>query len=364
MKNSFLKFFHKTWFKLALTFILLFGASSSLFYWLEPSLRQEKNFFLALWWSIVTLTTVGYGDIVPTTFAGKVLGILVMLTGIGVVSIFTGNLASFLMEKRIKKRKGLSTVKLTEHLVILNWSEQGINIIKKSSWPVLVVAPLEEEKFEQIKTETEKEIAYLNGLPKRENFLKKANLNKAKLIIILLPEKYSADPDQEVLYALLTARELAPNVPIFVEVSDPQSKPHLIKAGADQVIVRTEASSLLLEQASVSPFIFSFIQKLLTSSHNLLKIRPLTSEEKEMSWQELVENNTGHIPIALCKEKTSFSLKEILDENSSLDKFIQELFISSGVEDKLESLQPEIMVLPPKNTLLKNFDILIYLQNE
>jgi voltage-gated potassium channel len=49
----------------------------------------------ALWWAIVTLTTVGYGDIVPETTAGRVTGVVIMVTGIGVLGVLAGSLASF-----------------------------------------------------------------------------------------------------------------------------------------------------------------------------------------------------------------------------------------------------------------------------
>jgi voltage-gated potassium channel len=49
----------------------------------------------ALWWAIVTLTTVGYGDIVPKTTAGRVDGVLIMLTGVAVLGVLAGSLASF-----------------------------------------------------------------------------------------------------------------------------------------------------------------------------------------------------------------------------------------------------------------------------
>jgi voltage-gated potassium channel len=49
----------------------------------------------ALWWAVVTLTTVGYGDIVPTTTAGRVDGVMIMLTGVAVLGVLAGSLASF-----------------------------------------------------------------------------------------------------------------------------------------------------------------------------------------------------------------------------------------------------------------------------
>jgi voltage-gated potassium channel len=49
----------------------------------------------ALWWAVVTITTVGYGDIVPTTPTGRIAGVMVMVTGIAVLGVLAGSLASY-----------------------------------------------------------------------------------------------------------------------------------------------------------------------------------------------------------------------------------------------------------------------------
>ncbi len=77
--------------------ILVFVASIGIYYF-ESKAQPEHfaSFFHSLWWSIVTLTTVGYGDVYPITTAGKVFASIVMFIGIGVVAVPSGLIASAL----------------------------------------------------------------------------------------------------------------------------------------------------------------------------------------------------------------------------------------------------------------------------
>ncbi|NIW78577.1 MAG: two pore domain potassium channel family protein, partial [Calditrichae bacterium] len=70
--------------------VLLVISSVGLFYF-EP---KVNNWTDALWWSIVTMTTVGYGDITPDTLGGKVIGSFVMVIGIGILGMLTATIAS------------------------------------------------------------------------------------------------------------------------------------------------------------------------------------------------------------------------------------------------------------------------------
>lgn len=57
----------------------------------------------AFWWSVTTVTTVGYGDIVPTTPAGRVFGVVLMLVGIAFLGVFISTLGSALTERRLRR---------------------------------------------------------------------------------------------------------------------------------------------------------------------------------------------------------------------------------------------------------------------
>ena len=74
---------------------VVFVGAALAYYAEHPTNPEFATFGDALWWGIVTLTTVGYGDIVPKTPAGRWAGVMIMLTGIAVVGLLAGSLASF-----------------------------------------------------------------------------------------------------------------------------------------------------------------------------------------------------------------------------------------------------------------------------
>jgi len=82
--------------RVAIVAVLVVVVGSAVAYGAEhPTNPGFATFGDALWWGIVTLTTVGYGDIVPKTSAGRWAGVAIMITGISVLGLLAGSLASF-----------------------------------------------------------------------------------------------------------------------------------------------------------------------------------------------------------------------------------------------------------------------------
>ena len=86
---------------------LLLLVASILMYYIEGEAQSDKfpNILSSLWWAVVTLTTIGYGDVVPVTGWGRLLSGLVAVMGIGLVAVPTGIVSSGFIEELAKQRK-------------------------------------------------------------------------------------------------------------------------------------------------------------------------------------------------------------------------------------------------------------------
>ncbi len=231
----------------------------------------------AFWWSFVTITTVGYGDIAPSTTGGRIIGVVVMVFGIGILGMFTATIASAFVDTKLKEGKGVNGVKVKDHFIICGWSYKAKEIIaelradmKVHNRPIVIVADIPEKPVEDENT------FFIHG-EVDVDILKKANLQDASVVMVLTDENLdSYSRDAKVVLNTLTIRKQNSNVYICVEISDTRNMQHGKLAGADEIIVIGELSGNLLVQAALDHGITKIITELVSNRYGneLYKVKP------------------------------------------------------------------------------------------
>jgi voltage-gated potassium channel len=91
--------------------LILFYLSAVGIYYFENRVQPDafSSIFSSLWWSVVTLTTVGYGDIVPITIGGRIFTFIILMIGLGIIAIPSGMISSALTEARAMEKEEMKT---------------------------------------------------------------------------------------------------------------------------------------------------------------------------------------------------------------------------------------------------------------
>ncbi len=238
--------------------------SGVLMTWLEPGI----SFGNGLWWSLVTLTTVGYGDISPASPGGRVLAIIIMFFGIGLLSTLSASLAAIIMSRRLKENRGMSTADFKEHLILCEWNHRSRAIIKElradshtEDLKIVLIATIDEKPID------DDNLIFIKGSVCEET-LEKANISRAKTIIVLGDDSLEATSrDAKVVLATLTIESLAKDIYSVVELVDEANAVYCRRAHADEIIVGSELSSRLIASAAIDHGISRVVSELLSTEY-------------------------------------------------------------------------------------------------
>ncbi len=264
LKQLYLFFQRENLFHLFAVILVIILVSSVLIAWFEP----EVSFASGVWWSIVTLTTVGYGDISPATPAGRVLAVLVMFFGIGLLGMLSAGLATMLISRKMRENKGMCPSTVEDHIIICEWNHRTKAILKElradaqtKETPIVLVADIEEIPVD------DPHLLFIRGVVCEET-LEKANLEKAQTIIVLGDdEAESTARDAKVVLTTLTVESMNPDVYSVVELVDKRHEPHCLRANADEIIIGSELSSHLIASAASDHGISRIVTELLSNRY-------------------------------------------------------------------------------------------------
>lgn len=266
--------------KLGIPIIFLFAyfiASGFLVLLFEVAKNEEFRTLLdAVWWAIITFSTTGYGDKVPVTVGGKIVAILSIFLGIGVMSFLAGTMASFFVDRNVKAREGLMDFrKLKNHIVICGWKDLMMQILvdmlrlntELSADEIVIVSNIDSERVSELKEQKElKGLRFVKGDYFGEPSLIRANVKDAKKVLVMadtLESGAASEVDSKTVITVLTIRGMARDVYICVELLDQKYEHYLKQAMCDEIILIRDYGRLLLANSSMKSGISHIFHSLL-----------------------------------------------------------------------------------------------------
>lgn len=187
----------------------------------------------ALYMAVITMSTVGYGDLVDTP-AGRLFSTLYIIMSVGVFSLTLSTLASALVAGRVhevigRRRMERQIKDLSDHLVLCGYGRFGQIAAGEISVKDadLVVIDIDGERVDEA---DDQGLLAIHGDATEEETLEKAGLGRASALLCTLPT------DAENVYTILNAREVRPNIPIVALARDRRAESKLLRAGANYVV--------------------------------------------------------------------------------------------------------------------------------
>jgi len=227
----------------------------------------------ALYMTVMTLATVGYGEVHELDYVGKVYTMLLIVFGVGFFLYVIGAVVQFMVEGRIKtllgrKRLDRQIGHLKNHYIVCGYGRIGKVLcenLKRRPIDLVVI----DSDLELAVNMDEKALFLVSGDATDESVLLKAGIKSAKGLIAVL------GTDADNVFLVLTARQLNPELFIMARAGYPGTRPKLKAAGADVVESPYEMGAISMAQRIIRPTVTSFLDLAVTDQSKEIQMEEI-----------------------------------------------------------------------------------------
>ena len=238
---------------------------------------EDYRFLDALYMTIITISTVGFREVMPLSDYGKIFTIFLIVISLGIFGYVLSSITRLIIEgvlhqsyKEYQVRKKI--VKLKGHVIVCGYGRNGyqacIELMEHDEKVVIV------EKRDNVVARIleNPNMLYVQGDASSEDVLEVAQIRKAKALITALPN------DADNIFVVLTAREMNPGLKIISRASNFGSDVKLRRAGATNVIMPDRIGGQRMAKLVAQPDIVEFVEYILLQNTKDVQLLEITCD--------------------------------------------------------------------------------------
>ncbi len=295
-----------------------------------------------LYMAIITLTTVGFGEVRPLSAPGRVFTITYLVFSVATVGYAFSAIVSYLFGGQIlvavkERRMHRSLQRMKNHYIITGCGDIGREVaieFRRSRTPYVVV----DRDPENSELADLDEIVFVGGDATEESVLTGARIAEARGLIAVLP----ADADN--VFVTLTARQMNPNLSIIAKASDESAAVKLRRAGATRVITPSQIAGRRIAYSILRPSVVSFLDVIVDDSAVSMRMEefviPVKSPLVNKTLREAdIGQHTGAIVLAITDEGGRMRTDATRAVVSTVPVHAGNRIIALGSEEQLHGLE-------------------------
>lgn len=249
-------------FKILIGAIIYFILISLLIHFERDSPQSAiTDYSHAIWYTAVTLTTVGYGDLYPATIFGQYIGYLFVFLSLGVYGILVGQFSSIISTIKENKMLGYNGTTLMNHVVIIGWNEFSQMVADQliGAGKDVAIVTDKREHVDHIREKYHKHGVFtLYTDFQNYEILHKANITESSVVFVNLPD------DTEKLVYVLNLKKAYDGLEFVVTIENSNLKNTFIGAGVTNAISPNEISSKILASYMFEPDVASYTEDIMS----------------------------------------------------------------------------------------------------
>jgi len=247
-----------------LLFLLIFimiSAGIAIYVFEAHANPNINSLFDALYWALVTISTVGYGDISPVTPEGKTISMLIIISGLAMISFMTSVIVSAFSEKlgELKESRMIEELNRNEaFLIICGYGQMTKAFLRENAKVGHKYIILEKDKS-RVEQAIKDGYYAIHEDASRHDVMQKFKMEYTNITVLCL-----TNSDIENIYIALNVKSLSKNIQVIARANDISVKKKFELAGVDHILLPNEVANMMLITAITQPVMYNGIHAILT----------------------------------------------------------------------------------------------------